>query len=127
MRYIAFWIFAVILYGIGDTATTFLAVRTVNELNPIINFLIDMHPSLFILLKIAVLILLFALSTISLRRGEIRPAYLIPLALSVIGAIATLLNILSLLAWNPEIKVAVSFVFFATGIYIFYRFESIYR
>ncbi|MEF8801729.1 MAG: hypothetical protein V5A38_10930 [Halolamina sp.] len=91
------WIIAVATYGVGDVVTTVALMefsKTVVEANGIIRAAIDAfgQPGL-VSLKIAVFLMCISLSVDAANREDGLLYYLPPVALAVVGAFTTALNI----------------------------------
>lgn len=88
------WIAAVLLYGVGDTATTFWGLSTggVAEAGPIARPLIDAYgPVALVGIKVVVFVSFYAAWRVLETPGRVA----IPLALAVVGAAVT--------GWNTTV------------------------
>ena len=95
---LAWWLAAVVCYGVGDYLTTVIAVRrySVVEANPIVRRILSRQPGAvgFALLKLGTLAVCF---TGFLAIADSPLAVGIPIAVTVLGLVVTLSNLRTIL------------------------------
>ncbi|WP_254862341.1 hypothetical protein [Halovivax gelatinilyticus] len=91
------WIAAVVLYGVGDTATTFVGLSAdgVEEIGPVAGPLMDRYGQCSL---VGVKVTLFGAFWMLWRTLETTARVAVPMAVALVGALVTVWNLLVILA-----------------------------
>lgn len=93
------WILGVVLFGVGDTATTYWSLMKGNvETNPILAFLIGLNPLVMISFKIAIICAFYIMySVLKNRSGKDSYLLWIPAIMIILGGYLTVNNLAMIL------------------------------